>query len=210
MIDHRKTARAVGILFILGTAAGIASFLVTGPAAPGPAMASGAFLVLVMGFALALVPLFLYPLLSKIDERLALGYVVFRTGLETATYLAIAGLWITLGASGGQAAVATALRGAADASALLTIFVFSLGALMLYWLFLRSRLIPPWLSLWGLGAIALHLVTGFAQLFGLAGSDSMIVNLLDLPILIQEMVMAVWLIAKGFEPGAAKMPKEAL
>jgi hypothetical protein len=216
MTDYRKTATAVGVLFILGTVAGIGSAVVTGPAmaaATRGALSSGAFLVLVMGLALALVPLLLYPLLSRVDPRLALGYVVFRTGLEMVTYLAMAGLWITLGGLGGQGAqipgLAPVLLGLANSSQIMTIFVFSLGAMMLYWLLYRSRLLPRWLSLWGLGAIVLYLATGFAQLFGLATSASMALPLLDLPTMVQELAMAAWLVAKGFDRKALVRLEEA-
>src|SRR3990172_7743175 len=80
--------------------------------------------------------------------------------------------------------------------------VFSLGALMLYYLFYQSKLIPRWISGWGFFAILLHLATGFLIMFRLASAFSTINIVMNLPILFQEMVMAVWLIVKGFNPSA--------
>jgi hypothetical protein len=80
------------------------------------------------------------------------------------------------------------------------IFVFGLGALILYYLFYRSKLVPRWISVWGFIAIVLHLTTGFLILFQVTGSMSMVTTAMNLPILFQELVMAVWLIAKGFNP----------
>jgi hypothetical protein len=70
--------------------------------------------------------------------------------------------------------------------------------LILYTAFYKYRLIPRWISCFGLIAILLHIVSGVLVLFGLQepfDTGSMIMNL---PIAVQEMVMAVWLIIKGF------------
>jgi hypothetical protein len=69
---HRKTAIIVGVLFIIGDIAGVLSLLVTRGLLEGPdaltkiaahqnQLVLGALLVLVMGFALAMVPVVMYP-----------------------------------------------------------------------------------------------------------------------------------------------------
>jgi hypothetical protein len=74
--------------------------------------------------------------------------------------------------------------------------VFPIGALMIYYLLYRSKLIPRWLSAWGfLGAIPY-----FASfLLGFFGFE---LGSLVLPLFLQELVMGVWLIVKGFNPSA--------
>jgi uncharacterized membrane protein len=65
-----------------------------------------------------------------------------------------------------------------------------------------SRLVPRWLSGWGLVAIVLSMVAavyaGFTQDFGFTTVN----NVLSVPIGLQEMVLAVWLIVKGFNRSA--------
>jgi hypothetical protein len=78
--------------------------------------------------------------------------------------------------------------------------VFSLGALMLYYVFWRSKLIPRWISGWGFVAIILHLATNLLIIFSVISSASTVTTVMNLPIGVQEMVMAVWLIVKGFNP----------
>ena len=56
----------------------------------------GALFVLMMGLALAMVPVMMFPILREHNEALALGYVVFRGGLEAVAYLAIATSWLLL------------------------------------------------------------------------------------------------------------------
>jgi hypothetical protein len=68
---------------------------------------------------------------------------------------------------------------------------------MYYWIFYKSRLVPRWLSLWGLAGITLGIVNGLYDMFG--GTPNETISLvLDLPIFAQEMVLAIWLIVKGF------------
>ncbi len=100
MNTNRKTAIIVGVLYIIGTVAGILSVVFSTPILNGPDFLSkvsgnenqfiiAALFVLLMGLALALVPVMLFPILKKQNEALALGYVVFRGALETVTYIAL-------------------------------------------------------------------------------------------------------------------------
>ena len=103
----RKTAITVGVLYIIGTVAGIMSVVFTDPlqnaqdvlhivAENGNQIIFGALFVLTMGLSLALVPVLMFPILKKYNETLALGYVVFRGALETFTYIAIVISWLFL------------------------------------------------------------------------------------------------------------------
>jgi hypothetical protein len=225
MNTYRKTAVMVGVLYIIGTVAGVLSVVFTGPildgsdmlanvaADPGP-LTIGALLVLLMGLALAMVPVLLFPIFRKINQVLAVGYVVYRGALETVSCIALVSLWLLLivvgrqYAAGGASAApylqpaAALLRDGGDAINPIGTFVFCLGALMLYTILYQSRLVPRWISVWGLIAILLHLARGFLVMFHLMSTFSAIDTIVNLPIALQEMVMAVWFIAKGFEPSA--------
>jgi len=76
---------------------------------------------------------------------------------------------------------------------------FCLGAAMYYYVLYRSRLIPRWLSAWGLAGLALLFSMVLSIAFGESSSGpSGMQLLLAIPIGLQEMVLAVWLIVKGF------------
>ncbi|HEX2906619.1 MAG TPA: DUF4386 domain-containing protein [Phototrophicaceae bacterium] len=223
MNTHRQAAITVGVLYIIGTVTGILSLTVTQSTLSDPDYLStiaanpdqivlGTLLWLTMGFALALVPVLLYPLLKKHNEVLALGYVVFRGALEPVAYILMAASRLLLIlvsqqslAAGASAAASFQSLGAfvlASHNALnpLLIITFSLDALMLYTMFYQSRLIPRWVSIWGFVAILLHLSTAFLILFRLVASDDMnTLMTINFPIFLQEMVMAVWLILRGFD-----------
>lgn len=225
MNADRKTARVVGVLYVIGTVAGILSLVFTGPVrnaqdhlisvpANETRLVVGALFVLMMGLALAMVPVMMFPILRKHNEALALGYVVFRGGLEATTYLAIATGWLLLvplsqiyaqagdlDASNVQA-LGTLLLEAKEIGSILTI-VFCLGALIFNYLLYQTKLVPRWLSGWGLIAIAPYLAAGLLAMFGIIHALSPIYAILNLPLALQEMVLAVWLIVKGFNSSAA-------
>ena len=66
----------------------------------------------------------------------------------------------------------------------------------------KTRHPPRWLSGWGLIAALPYLAAGFLVLFGITEPMSTIDSLLQAPLGIQEMVLALWLIVKGFNPTA--------
>lgn len=218
------TARIVGILFIIGTVAGSLSVLLTGPilneqnylslaAENEMQMAAASLLVLVMAFALAMIPVVLYPIFKKYNEALAMGAVLFRGALEAFAYVAVALTWlllINLGqdyTAGGVDAhtsqtIGTLLRGMESWSSHIVSIVFSIGALMIYWLFYVSKLIPRWLSIWGLIGAVLYLAVPLLAMFGIEGVD-----VLYAPLAVQEMVLALWLLIKGFSQNPTPVAK---
>ena len=219
MNSNKQTARIVGTLYIIGTLAGVLSVIFTSSILGDPdyllkvaanenQIVMGVICVLTMGFALAMVPVVMFPVLKKQNEVLALGYVVFRGAIETVTYFAFAistllliplsQAYVKAGAaeSGYLQTMGALLQDIAHLP--MTVFAFSLSALMFYTLLYQSKLIPRWLSVWGFIAIILHLATGLLIVFGLQTAFSELNTAMNFPIFLQEMVMAVWLIVKGF------------
>ena len=84
------------------------------------------------------------------------------------------------------------LNAAKDWSSIVENFPYGLGALILYILLYRSELVPQWLSIWGLAGAALLSVMGLLRLFGKS------VIYLAIPLILNELVLAVWLIVTGF------------
>ena len=203
----------VGVLYIIGTAAGILSVATAGTilnksnymaeiAAHDNQVILGGLFVLIMALALAIIPALVFPILKKQNEALALGYVIFRGALETITALATVIIWLFLVALSKDAAankpLSDALLTLTDRTAELTTIVFIGGALMFYTLLYQSRVVPRWLSGWGLIATAPYLASALLALFSVIEPELSAETLLFMPLAIQEMVLAIWLIVKGF------------
>ncbi len=180
MKSDRATARVVGGLFIVGTVAGGLGLALSQPLVDASdyltklslhedRVATGALLTLIMGVALVGMSIVIYPVLRRHSERLALGYVVART-VESVIYVIDAVLLLTLltvsrgfvdaGAPDAShfQALGDSVLGARDwAGAVLDLTAFGLSALILNYALYGARLVPRWLSVWGLaGAVAVH------------------------------------------------------
>jgi len=227
MKPYRKISILVGVLFLIGTSAGILSGSVTGPILEAPDYLQnivahetqwtlGALLILVMGLPLAMVPVALFPLLRKQNEVLAIGAILFRGVLEAVVYILMVVCFLLLLTVGRQTSAGLAvyqpdnfqhigslLRSATGWFELLLAIVFSLGSIMINLLLFQMKVIPRWLSGWGLSGSILYFVAPFASLFSplhpALSLDTSMGFLLG-PLALQEMVLAVWLLVKGFNP----------
>ena len=88
------------------------------------------------------------------------------------------------------------LHAAKDWASILENFPYGLGALILYLVLFQSELAPRWLSVWGLIGAILLLAMGLLRLFGKPAI------LLAIPLILNELVLAVWLIFVGFNSSA--------
>jgi uncharacterized BrkB/YihY/UPF0761 family membrane protein len=176
-----------------------------------------AFFELVMAVAVAGVAFMIYPILKQDADTsgkqgLALWYVGTRITEGTLILVGILGLLSLFalsqevaGSGAGQPvlhqAAVNVLKTASDYSVVLGQSVFCVGAVMLYYLLYVSRRVPRWLSIWGLIAAPLMLIAGLS--FAVTGDpNSAFSSVLYAPLGLQEMVLAVWLIARGFNPPA--------
>ncbi|HEX2784483.1 MAG TPA: DUF4386 domain-containing protein [Ilumatobacteraceae bacterium] len=231
MKTDRGTARVVGGLFIVGTVAGAlglalsqtlvdASDYLTKLSLHEDRVATGALLTLIMGVALVGMSIVIYPVLRRHSERLALGYVVART-VESVFYVIDAVLLLTLltvsrgfvdagvaDASHFQA-LGDAVLGARDwDAAMLDLTAFGLSALILNYALYGARLVPRWLSVWGLAGASLYMAAGAMVMYGLEPLSTTQV-VLEAPLGLQEMVLAIWLIVKGFTAPAVVAAPDA-
>jgi hypothetical protein len=227
MKNSKRIAKWVGMLYIIGTISGILSVVFTGSilgstdlfmtvSANENHVILGVFFILIMGISLGMVAVIIYPIAKKYNETLALGYVVFRGALENFTYIAYAISLLLLVVFSKEYVNAASLDGTSFQSMRnilldsgeqiqsLSTIIFSVGALMLYYLLYQAKLIPKWLSSWGLIAAIIYLVTGVFALFGPT------LTVLMMPLAIQEMVMAVWLIIVGFNSTAKVTDKQTI
>jgi hypothetical protein len=82
--------------------------------------------------------------------------------------------------------------------------VFCIGASIFYYLLYSTKLVPRFLSIWGLLAVIPFISVSFLGMFGVMSPLSTTATIMDIPMALQEMVLAVWLIIKGFDANAVK------
>lgn len=213
METYKRNARIIGGLFVLATVLAIvggslllpldeAGYLVEAADAESQ-IVLGALLEIAMAVSVVGIAAMFFPVLRRQDEGLGLGYLGARI-LEAVLLgtAAISSLVIlTLGMEFGSeaAALGDLMLAVREWTYLLGSLAFlGLGGLVLYSLLYRSRLVPRWLSMWGLLAAALILARGLLEAFGIELSG-VAQGVLAAPIAVQEMVLAGWLIIKGFD-----------
>lgn len=216
MFSDTTIARIVGVLFIVATATAIIGGLMiqpatepgylTGAAAVEGRIVSGVVLEMVLVASVIGIPVMLYPVLRRRNEGLAMSYIGART-LEGVLLLAasVSALLILSASRSYEAgettveAVGETLLAARDWTYLIGSMVFlGVSALILNTVLYRARLVPSWLSLWGLAGGALILIRGLVETYGVEFTG-LTQGVLAAPIALQEMVFALWLIVRGFE-----------
>jgi len=224
MNNFRKLAISAGILFIIYTSVDVLSFLFLGPvnstnylvivSENASLVGAGAFLLIIGGVCASGIAISLYPVLKKSDPVLALGAVGFRISEGVLRFVSVcillsiitlSQLYVKAGApesSYFQTLGELLLAARGWVSHVGALLAFSVGCTLYYIVFYRTKLIPRWISVWGLvfgisGMISCALVS--IGLIAPMGTEQV---LMIIPMLPQEIVLAVWLIVKGFNPSA--------
>jgi hypothetical protein len=223
MRSHDVRATTAGVLFIAATATSLVATALRGSLLNGPGflaavalhqdrLLAAALFQLMAAFTSAAIAVTLYPVLRQHAAATALGSVAFRL-IEGVFYaLAAVGTLILVSLSGqltaGVSAHASAdlIRDLRDSAGTVGVLAFCTGATLYYLIFYRSQLIPRWLSVWGLVGTVLCLTADLLVLFQSIAVLSSTQVVLSLPLGVQEMVLALWLIVKGFSPKAEAKP----
>lgn len=226
----RNQAIVAGVLYIVATVAGILSVVVTEPifsemdilaavSSNGSQLMIGALLELIMAAAILGIPVMLFSILKEHNDIIAIGYFMARV-FEVIPI--VGGVIILLclqsissisSSTGSLEMVffktaAILLRISHNFTDMIgTQIIFSLTALILNFSLYQTKAVPRVISVWGLIGTPLILILGLMSVFGVINSSSPISVLLLAPIALQEMVFAVWLIVKGFDPAVIESGK---
>jgi hypothetical protein len=230
MGKDRKAAVIVGVLFIIGTVGysiGVVAFvpvlddpdyLVEGSANEGT-IVIGALFTLISGAAIASIPFVMLRFFRRRNETLAAGYAVFRLLEMVCIVGMVIVVFLLLSLSQGyvdsgtpedsyHGTIGAFLLEAYDLIDLITVLVFAMGAHIFYYMLHVTRLVPRTLSVWGLIGASAWLAAGVLGMFGIVSNTSVEWMLLALPIAVNEMVLALWLIVKGFDnPSSSTGPE---
>jgi hypothetical protein len=212
-MNTNKITRIAGILFITATVTAVISgvflestndpdYLILVSANKNKVL-TGILLDFTCALSVIAISVLLYPILKQYNETLALGYIGTRIlesvilivgDISNLSLLSLSQEYVFASVPDASFQImGSLLQATYDWTFLLGPgVVFSLTALILNYILYKSRLVPRWLSGWGLIGATLLLV---ADLLAIFGSDQVL--LLAAPIGLQEMVFAGWLIVKG-------------
>ena len=222
MSTNKTTARIVGVLFIIATVVKVVSVslieplldeadYLTGLAAADTRVLVSTAADLIVAISVIGIGAMIFPALKRQGEGFALSYLGTRTleaavltigAISSLLLLALSQKYVESGSSAASSemeSLGSVLLTLRDRSETIgTMIVFGVTALILYPLLYRSRLVPRLLSVWGFIGAVLIVISGLLHLDGGELSTAVTV-LLMAPIAINEMVLAAWLIIKGFD-----------
>jgi hypothetical protein len=223
VITNRSAAILIGVLFIIATA-----FLFVGGSFYGPVLDTPDYLQVAYPnripatigmliefsciIAIPLIPVFAFPVLRRHSETLALGYLVFRlfeavlfvlVDITKLSLIKVSELHLAAGATNADtiANIGATIQGWNEWGWVFYVLIFAFGALIFYTALFQSKLLPRWISVWGLIAAVLMVTSALLAMFEVELPEA-VFSLLVVPIAVQEMVMALWLIFKGFNSTA--------
>ncbi|MCW4015040.1 MAG: DUF4386 domain-containing protein [Candidatus Bathyarchaeota archaeon] len=220
MDSNRKTAIIVGVLFLIATVVlvigGVFSLCIyesnylTAVSANENQVILGALCELISTSAIVGIPIAMFPILKKYNEGLALGYVGTRIFEGLTIFLNTFALLAILSLSKEFVSVTSPdvsyfqtsgalLLAARDWGSILVDFSFPIGAVIFNYLLYKTKLTPRWLAVLGIIGGALWLTTAPVRMFGFSPEW---IDFLAAPIGLQEMILAAWLIIKGFNASA--------
>ncbi len=224
-MNPQKIARVTGVLFVITFIASIPPVLfLYGPLLDNPnyivgrggaddGASLGALLELILIVANIGTAIVLYPVVKRVNEILALGFIAARV-IESA-FIAVGILSILSLVTLRQEAAAGADAGSllAVGNALVAVYSWSFllgpgfvvgvgNGLILGYLMYRSGLVPRGMALLGLIAGPILLARFVGILFGVFEPMSVLGGLMVVPEFVWELGLGVWLIVKGFNPSA--------
>ena len=180
MKTHRKTAIIVGVLILV-------AYSVLGSGNP-EAKILGMVLEVISGLAVITIAVLMFPLFKPYNKIASYLYMVFR-GIEGGLLVVTGILFLSYN---------TLLLELHAGIHAVHGYIFAIAALLFYYLLYQSKLVPRWISVWGFVAAILVILANLLEVTGIASR----LMILFLPIILNELFLAIWLIVKGFSPTA--------
>ena len=176
MDRSRRTAIIVGVLIL-------AAYSVVGSGNP-EAKTLGMVLEVISGLAVIAIAVIMFPIFKSYNKKGSYWYIISRV-IEGALLIITGFLYLS---HTSQALEYHSGIHAAHG------YIFAIAALIFYYLLYQSKLVPRWLSVWGMIGAILVVAVSLLEATGLI-SEMLI---LRLPIVLNELVLAIWLIVRGF------------
>lgn len=221
MNSNKIAANIVGVLFILAAVSSIIGLILYDPILNGPdyliqgsvhanQVILGALMELILVVSAIGTSITMFPFLRKYNETLALGHVCFRfleAVIITVGIISVLSL-LTLSRDFTTATAPDAASFHASGTLLKAVhdwtfmlgpnFMLGINTMLYSYIFYKTKLVPRFISSLGITGAALVFIAALLEMFGVIPQLSVWGALLSLPVAANEMILAVWLIIKGF------------
>lgn len=225
MMINKRAAKLVGVLFILAAVSAVAGVLLYDPILNGSDYLSngskhanqiiwGALMELILVVSAVGTATTMFPILRRYNETIALWHVCFRfleaivitVGvISVLSLLTLSREFIAAGAPDAAAfqTSGTVLKAIHEWTFMLgPNFMLGINTMMYSYIFYKTKLVPRFIPILGMTGAALVFVCALLVMFGVIEQVSVWGGLLALPVAANEMILAVWLIVKGFNSSA--------
>jgi len=219
MTATRKTAALVGLLFLTATATFIAAEQFITPVLNRPdyllgasedasVLTVGALLAFVQGLAVVGLAIFMFPLVKRTSEPLALGYLGLQIAMLGVTLLYVVAPLMVIALAGGvrdgtiAASAAPSLgslvKAIHDVAIVLLYLVTAVSGTIFAFLLYRSRLVPRPIAVLGLIGYPVLVAGAVLDMFGVIDVTQGIGLVSIAPGGLFELILPLWLLVKGF------------
>lgn len=221
MNSNKKSARVVGVFFILAAVSAIVGLLLYDPILNNPDyLTTGAehsnqvLLGVVMELILVIsaigTAVTMFPYLKRYNETIALWHVSFRFFeaviiaigiISVLSLLTLSQEFIAAASPNSESfhASGTVLKAIHDWTFLLgPNFMLGINTVMYSYIFYKSKLVPRFIPIIGMTGAVLVFSCSILVMFDVIEQVSVWGGILALPVALNEMTLAVWLIIKGF------------
>ena len=223
-INPQTIARVTGVLFLITYVTAIPAVFLYGPLLDDPryivgggaadnGASLGALLELILIIANIGTTVVLWPVLKRVNEILALGFVTAR--VMESVFIAVGLLsvlsLVTLRQEAAAGADAGSLLAVGESLVALHDWTFLLGpgfvvgvgnGLILGYLMYKSALVPRGMAILGLIAGPVLIARFVGILFGVFEPGSVLGGLMVAPEFLWELALGIWLTVRGFNPSA--------
>ncbi|MBT2738930.1 DUF4386 domain-containing protein [Bacillus sp. ISL-7] len=225
MNSNKKAAKIVGILFILAAVTAViglnlynpilkdSDYLIKGSEHTNQVI-MGAIMELILVISAVGTATTMFPFLRKYNETIALWHVCFRFLEAVIIMVGVISVLSLLTLSREYATASVPDIASYQASGILLKavhdwtfllgpnFMLGINTMMYSYIFFKSKLVPRFIPILGMTGAALVFVAALLEMFGIIQQVSVWGAILSLPVAANEMILAVWLIVKGFNESA--------
>ncbi|MEH7072884.1 DUF4386 domain-containing protein [Neobacillus drentensis] len=232
-MNSNIAAKIVGVLFILAAVTAVIGLKLYDPILKGSnylmegsensnQVILGALMELILVASAIGTATTMFPILRKYNETIALWHVCFRfleaiiitVGvISILSLLTLSREFVATGAPDSVSfqASGTVLKAIHDWTFMLgPLFMLGINTMMYSYIFYKTKLVPRFISILGMTGATLVFICSLFVMFGVFQQISVWGGILALPVAANEMILAVWLLVKGFNESALAENREAV